>query len=250
MSIGETLAAARRESGRSVADLSAVTRIRLPIIEAIERDDFSRSGGDFYARAHVRALATALGVDCGPLLAEFDAARGGPPTGPDPREVFEVKAARRRRRGPNWTAAMAVAAAVVALLALVNVLTSGDGRRATTTIAESAGSGSRPAAPARPAPAPKPGGAVALAPVSVRVQVVGQASWVGVKSASGRQVFSGTLTNGANRVFTDARELRVVLGNAGGVRLVVNGRDLGRAGRTGDVVRLTFGPGDPNSAKG
>ena len=49
----------------------------------IERDDFASSGGDFYARGHVRTIAQKVGVDPAPLLAEFDAARpeAAPPQG-------------------------------------------------------------------------------------------------------------------------------------------------------------------------
>ena len=47
MSIGETLAQARRRAGLSVAQVSEQTRIRPLIIRGIEADDYSTSGGDF-----------------------------------------------------------------------------------------------------------------------------------------------------------------------------------------------------------
>src|ERR1044072_61594 len=62
-STGAMLAAARRSAGLTVAQLSETTRIREAIIYAIERDDFSQCGGDFYARGHVRAVAKAVGLD-------------------------------------------------------------------------------------------------------------------------------------------------------------------------------------------
>ena len=57
MSIGQSLAAARRDAGLSIDDLSAKTRLRATVIRAIENDDFSLCGGDFYARGHIRTLA-------------------------------------------------------------------------------------------------------------------------------------------------------------------------------------------------
>ena len=72
MSIGATLAAARRHAGLSVAEVSDRTRVRENIIEGIEHDDYATCGGDFYARGHIRAIAEAVGTDPAPLIEEFD----------------------------------------------------------------------------------------------------------------------------------------------------------------------------------
>lgn len=72
MSIGATLAAARRHAGLSVAEVSRRTRVRENIIEGIEHDDYRACGGDFYARGHIRAIAGAVGTDPAPLIEEFD----------------------------------------------------------------------------------------------------------------------------------------------------------------------------------
>ena len=251
MSVGETLAAARREAGRSIEELSAQTRIRGPIITAIERDDFSSSGGDFYARGHIRSLAHALGIDPGPLVEEYDATHATAP--PTPHEVFESEAVRRPRGAPNWTAAMAVAAAVVVVLALISVLTPGERRDRQATPMAGGASASRSAAPPATARAPvkkPPPRPIALAPVSLRLQVTGAKSWVRVTNSAGAAVFQGVLEGGQAREFTDKAQLRVILGDAGAVRLTVNGKDLGVAGAPGSVVRLVFKPGNPTLAGG
>lgn len=73
--IGETLARARRDAGLSIAEVSSKTRIRRSVIGGIEHDDYSDCGGDFYARGNIRAIARVLGVDSGPLIEAYDAAR-------------------------------------------------------------------------------------------------------------------------------------------------------------------------------
>ena len=78
MSIGETLAQARRQSGLTVAEVSRRTRIRETLVKDIERDDYSACGGDFYTRGHIRAIARVVGTDSEPLIAEYDAARQAP----------------------------------------------------------------------------------------------------------------------------------------------------------------------------
>ena len=73
MSIGAALAEARQRAGLTVAQVSERTRIRETVIRGIERDDYSGSGGDFYARGHIRGIAKAVGADPGPLVEEYDA---------------------------------------------------------------------------------------------------------------------------------------------------------------------------------
>jgi len=59
VSIGDSLADARRQAGLTVTQVSQQTRIRESIIRGIEADDFSGCGGDFYARGHIRSIAAA-----------------------------------------------------------------------------------------------------------------------------------------------------------------------------------------------
>ncbi len=73
MSIGAALAEARQRAGLTVAEVSERTRIRETVIRGIERDNYSGCGGDFYARGHIRGIATVVGADPGPLIEEYDA---------------------------------------------------------------------------------------------------------------------------------------------------------------------------------
>jgi cytoskeletal protein RodZ len=72
VSIGQTLAQARRRAGLSVAQVSEQTRIRPLIIRGIEADDYSTSGGDFYARGNIRDIAEVVGAESRPLIEEYD----------------------------------------------------------------------------------------------------------------------------------------------------------------------------------
>jgi len=75
VSIGETLSHARREAGLSIAAIGRQTGMRHSVIDDIEHDDFSSSGGDLYARGNIRAIARVLGVDSRPLIDAYDANR-------------------------------------------------------------------------------------------------------------------------------------------------------------------------------
>ena len=115
MSIGESLADARRQAGLTVTQVSQQTRIRESIIRDIEQGDFAACGGDFYARGHIRSIAGAVGTDPAPLISEYDADHG--PLGSlRAADVFEpskpIKI--RERRSPSMTMIV-----VVVLLAII-----------------------------------------------------------------------------------------------------------------------------------
>jgi transcriptional regulator with XRE-family HTH domain len=245
VTIGEALAAARQDAGQTVEDVSRATRIRGELLRRIENDDFAGCGGAVYARGHLRAIATNLGIDPAPLVAEFD--RTHAVEAPAAREIFEHEViATPERTGPNWTAAMAVAAAVLLVVALVSLFNtsktpSTDATRALTSTSPS------PSAAPPSAPAATPGAIAGQIPgsgVFLRVKVLNTRSWLTVQ-ADGKTVQSGLLTAGMQRDFTAKKTIHLVVGNAGAVQLVVNGRDLGSPGRPGEVVRLDFTPGDP-----
>jgi cytoskeletal protein RodZ len=104
VSIGATLAAARRHAGLTVAEVSERTRVRENIIQGIEHDDYAACGGDFYARGHIRAIAGAVGTNPAPLIEEFDDRwRSSPEL--TAAEVFQpsMPLRKRERRRVRWT---------------------------------------------------------------------------------------------------------------------------------------------------
>ena len=252
MSIGETLAAARQRAGLSVGQVSETTRIRGAVIRAIERDDFSLSGGDFYARGHIRAIAQTVGAEAAPLVQQYDDAHGGAPQPTSAVEAFEpetpIKMGERKR--PNWAAAMAVALIVVVAFAAVKLITGSGGGSGNPQQARPSRSAAAPARTTSPTPSPtKSSGPVAMAPgeVSVRLSAV-ESTWVSVHNDAGDQLFEGLISADDVKSWSAKKKLKLILGNAGGVRLRVNGKDVGKPGSEGDVMRLSFGPGDPTAA--
>jgi transcriptional regulator with XRE-family HTH domain len=113
VSIGEVLAEARHRRGLTVAEVSHYTHVRESIIRSIERDDFLLPGSDVHVRDQIRSLATTLGVDPGPLIAEFDASYRSPSEltgGEAVRSTipFRIHRIRRSRRRIRWLPVLAV----------------------------------------------------------------------------------------------------------------------------------------------
>jgi cytoskeletal protein RodZ len=248
VSIGQSLTAARERAGLTVEQVSDATRIRRTLVYAIEMDDFSRLGGDFYTRGHIRTIAVTVGADPDALLAEYDAEHDRV-SAPRATEVFESEtAARPERRGPNWSAAMAAALVLVVIYGVIQVI-SDDGGGSDARAVRSDGASTLPrSAPASPSVVPSGGpSAVAQAPRD-RVTVVLKAhdrSWVQVSTASGQELYQGLVQGGQARTFTDRNRLKLVVGDAGAVTLTVNGTAVGAPGRPGQVVRVQFSAQDP-----
>ncbi|GAA1813069.1 helix-turn-helix domain-containing protein [Actinomadura chokoriensis] len=248
MSIGETLAEERQRAGLSVTQVSLQTRIRETVIRGMEADDFSLCGGNFYARGHIRSISRVIGIDPEPLVAEFDAAHGGAPQPVSAVSAFEPEqpVAFRERKAPNWSAAMALALALVVIYGVVQVV-GHDGGREQRTAQQVAGT------PAPPSPKPsasQSGAPVAEAPrtkVEVRVEAK-RTTWLNVMGDQGRTLFIGTLHKGEEKDFSAKKKVKLVIGVGGSVNLTVNGKDIGSPGKGKGVQRLSFDRQDPEHA--
>ncbi|MFC9630869.1 helix-turn-helix domain-containing protein [Streptomyces mirabilis] len=256
LSVGRALRQARIEAGLTVDDVSNATRVRIAILHAIEQDDFAPCGGDVYARGHIRTLARAVHIDPAPLLARYDAEHGGRPAPTPAAPMFEAERIRPERRGPNWTAAMV--AAIVAVIGFVGftVVKGNGGSDAKSSVAE----GSTPTAststtsaspkiskPADPKPEPTDS-AIAAAPqdkVTVQVSAPDGRSWISAKDHNGRLLFDGLLKQGESKTFQDKTKIDLVLGDAGAIKLYVNGKKIEDQFQPGQVERLTYTKGDP-----
>jgi cytoskeletal protein RodZ len=165
VSIGATLAAARRRAGLTVSEVSQRTRVTEPIIRGIEHDDYTACGGDFYARGHIRAIARAVGEDPLPLIDEFDS------TWRSAKEITAAEAfqpsmplRKRERRRVRWTAFLAVL--VLAVLGFAGYkFASGVGRDRHVSAAASLHP-SPPSAAGTGRPASTPAGQTSPAPAS------------------------------------------------------------------------------------
>ena len=259
--VGQTLQQARVDSRLTVDEVSTSTRVRVPIVQAIEADDFSRCGGDVYARGHVRTLAREVGLDPAELVARYDEEHGGRPQPTPPAALFEAERISPERRRPNWTAAMV--AAIVAVVGFVGFTLVGGGAEQEPSKAKETPS----AEPAEPEPSsapretpfpedPKPSespapsdSAIAAAPADkVTVQMTAEQDvWISARDHNGRLVHEGVLKSGKSKVFTDDKRLNLVLGNAGGVKLYVNGKEVKDLGEDGQVQRVSYTRGDPEA---
>lgn len=238
MSIGDTLADARRQTGLTITQVSQQTRIRESIIASIEQGDFSACGGDFYARGHIRSIASVVGLDPIPLIREYDEEHG-PPAAMRAAQVFEpatpIKIREPRRFGFGKAVAVVLLAAIgFGVYHLVS--TNSPSRKSPATAADTL-------RPTSPSPKPHPTATVAHAPAhpeAVIKLIAVQNCWVGLTDAGGKQLYQGTIQAGNTMTWRERHPVSMVIGNPMGIVLTVNGRH--QSTHTVQVLTLSINP--------
>ncbi|WP_254716180.1 helix-turn-helix domain-containing protein [Actinomadura sp. WMMB 499] len=231
--------------------MSLQTRIRETVIRGMEADDFAPCGGNFYARGHIRSVSRVIGIDPEPLVSEFDATHGGAPQPVSAVSAFEPEQPVREfreRRPPNWSAAMALALALVVVYTVVQVVGPDGGERRTAT--QVAGTpGTSPSATPSSAPTKKSDPVAAAPRTEVDVRATANRTvWLSVRDGAGKALFTGIMRKGDQKRWTADKEIAMVIGIGGGVDLTVNGKELGAPGEDGGVQRLSFDRDDPEAA--
>lgn len=236
MSIGAVLSTARRQAGMSTAEVSEQTRIREPIINAIEQDDFSVCGADFYARGHIRAIAHAVGVDGEPLVREYDARLGTSPAG----TAAGVRGSSAPAQpGPPRKRAGAIALLIVLVAALGGVIYHAE---ALAHAGHPAAAGHQPlgahhAVHKHTASSAAHHGA---RHVVISVKAVSESCWAELTTRHGATIFEGILNPGMSRTWTERRAVTLRLGNPAAVMLKVDGKR--RTGLGPSPVTLSLAP--------
>jgi cytoskeletal protein RodZ len=253
--LGEEFRSAREARGLSLSDVAERLHIRSVYLAAIEDEDWHVIGAPVYVRGFMRTYARFLGLDPEAAVARFAAAvPAGPPVAAPARATAAPAGASEKRAEGTSPSLAAVLAIVVAVIAVLFVGYEFYQYRAGAPAVPVAQGSAVPAAPdvaADDTPTTAPdasadAGAAATAalppplptakPVSQRglsVKVT-DTSWLRV-TIDGTVVLEGTLPAGTSKSFI-GKVADVRVGNAGGVRIAVNGRTLGPLGGSGDVV--------------
>ena len=249
--IGDFLRAARRKRRVSIERAAEETRIRADYLMRMESDEM-----DFlapaYVRGFLRSYARFLGMDADPLVKEFDRRFGTDRAEPGQIAALERRAKsapRQRSKTGRWTVAAWIAAVALLGLGVLGVLNGPPDRSETPAAGGDGGRGDddRVASPT-PSPSPSktrpPRREVIAFNNGIELEVVATRAdcWVTV-TADGASVYTSNppLAVGQRAGPFQAEEsMDVVLGNAYGVDLIVNGRRLGPLGAQGEVTTINL----------
>ena len=236
-SVGTVLRKSRLEQGVSLQDINVRTRISVKNLEAIESDDLGQFSAPFIYRSFVRQFARELSFDYNRLAADVTASCETmqqpllPGEGDAP--VIRVKPLRPKIRSDSqWMYLTA---------ALILVIIAGSGAYAFWLRAHprSARQESQLAAispSSSPTMVPSPH--AADSGIHIRLSAI-ETTWLSIV-ADGKQTYSGVLEASQTKILEGRETARIKTGNAGGVTIVFNGKELGPMGRHGETRTVLF----------
>jgi cytoskeletal protein RodZ len=236
--LGDEFRAAREARHLSLSDVSEQIHIRSVYLQSIENEEWSVIAAPVYVRGFVRTYARFLGLDPEHAVAEFNASIGE--LAARPHEPVPLGTIDRDRRPSPWLFIAGIAALIlVAFVGYRFFEFQQDGGRA-ETVADATGTPqASPATEASSPPTAPPRVKPVAVPTAKTIELsVTAPSWLLVK-VDGAQVLQGIMPPGTHKSFHGSQAF-VRAGNAGGVFLKVNGKDLGAMGHSGAVIERKF----------
>ncbi len=252
MSLGSVIRQARIDAGLSIDDLSERTSIRAGLLKEIESDDFTKCGGETYARGHLRNIAPLLKMDAGVLLELYENEQSM-----QPRRIQEMLAENNVMTNPvdkktiSWKTLAGISLATLALLGAVQIIISNS---ETTEVSspevvatESATAEPTTTTEAQPTPTATTTPTTVRdtyssgTGVSVSVAASRGNSWLFVSDDNGTTLYSGQIRSGQNLNFSSTTRVSLRVGNAGAVDVSVNGKSAQQIGDDGEVITVSYG---------
>jgi len=258
-SIGETLRSQRLKKGVTLDSVSSDIKIGTRLLEAIESDDFEKLPGGVFRKSFILQYARTLGVDSDwvaselsklELFQEKSPAPGEQTHDSSPLTVAPLVPER------DWTAIrasvgsfLAVVGVVIACATLYSWWQNEQTSRASAAKPEPPPvtrpvSAEQPppvsAEPATPVQTPPVAASVppAAAPATqapIRVDVLANEQvWVQATS-DGKRVFADALEAQQTKTFQATESIRLLLGNAGGLVITLNGKEIPAVGPRGQI---------------
>lgn len=249
-STGALLRTARRKRRVSIERAAEETRIRADFLMRMESDEF-----DFLAPAYVRGFLKTytrfLGLDSTSFLEEFDRHHGS--SRADTAAIVAID--RRTRRAPkqprkrfsSWGVAATLASAVLLFLGVLGLLQgtpeeAGPGRTAQSgqgspgPRSETRAEPEKKSAP-RPSPSPTDTALALEEGIDLRVVAANDRCWMQAY-VDGAETPQLILELGDSHSYHAEKDITLLLGNAQGVELVVNGRNIGSPGGIVKTIKL------------
>ena len=238
LTFGEELRRERLIREVSLEEISTATKISVRLLTALEKSDLSRLPAPVFTRGFIRSYSRHLGLDPDEMVNAY-LADLAPDKG---RDGGSKKGGLRSRflRGRR-AAASTIVISVTAILLLLGLIARPERRGSATTpiVARHSPPVSFKNVSVSPGPAPSIQEPAVESPKAAGVSMVlefEQDSWTEV-SADGQTIFSGLSRRGTKQQFEARDGFRLTLGNAGGVRVTVDGHPLEPLGGAGQVVR-------------
>ena len=248
MSLGALIAKSRTDARLSIEDLSKLTNIPATLLRDMENNNFAKCGGETYARGHLRNIATKVGIDERIFLDLFESEVTAPAK--PIRELLNENNVTMPYQEPkriSWKILAAGSAAALILFAGAQIFFLDSENPAELEVITTASvTPSEPSAesvvPSTTASPETTSTSTVSGPAGVNIELVASrgTTWLYATNEDGKVLFSGMIRKGNSKNFIQPEQVNLRVGNAGGVDISVNGKNVGSIGANGEVVNLTY----------
>lgn len=255
-SVGSVLRRQREAQGRSIEAIAQELCLMPSYLRAIEDDDLTNLPGTFFYKSFVRQYATTLGLDSNRLQAEIQALTAvSEPTPAVPEKPIRhpdsiAEAVNRLDLSSrNWV--VPVAALLVAVLGGAGIYAWWKRPAPVTESVPVAASAPVVATVSAPEPLPTTSDQPKVNVTTTtdengvrRLELnlsAKETTWLSITS-DGKQIFSGILHPEEKKTLSGLEVARLKVGNAGGLDVQWNGKQVGPLGASGQVKVVVFTP--------
>jgi cytoskeleton protein RodZ len=221
--IGARLRSAREARGLTTLQAAEKLHVDPRILEALEAEDFAALGAAVYVRGHLRRYAELIGEPYAELQSLYSAATPAPDLTRIPHQIPPARSSRLLA----LALLLLVGIAVVGVVWWLLTLPAAKPRPVSAELPEGVPVGSPTAArlvtAVADARSSNGGSGSAEAKLAMRFSEV---TWAAVYDASGRRLDEGFNAPASTRTVTGTPPFRVVIGNADGVALQLNGQKV------------------------
>ncbi len=269
--LGKFLKGQRESKKISLREVSKNTRVREHILRAIEEDQPELLPPATYVKGFLLAYAKYLRLDSNDILRRYEKASKGEPAVPAPPQpltpIQKISPTRRSKTKPKvlwntrqvWVVVTVIVASVIVFYFFspyaskppVEPLPGRSGEGKVSAAPSPAAAGTARAPEGKPVVQEKkavPSSAPVAAAIAVQekkalsllLKAV-EETWVSLQ-ADDQAEKEMTFKPGDSVSVQASNRIRMKLGNAGGLDVILNGRPLGKFGKSGEVVRLVITP--------
>lgn len=238
MSLGTVITKSRTDARLSIEELAKATNIPPTLLRDMENNNFAKCGGETYARGHLRNMAAKLSVDERTFLDLFEIEFTAPAK--PIRELLNKNNVTMPYQEPkriSWKVLAVGSVAALILFGVGQIIFSIIGSGNDSVVVATTTPSSSVTEPAAPSAATSP---LIVGGVNVEVFASRDTTWLYATNENGTTLFSGQISKGASKMFSEAKQVNLRVGNAGGVDISVNGKDIGSIGANGEVANLTY----------
>lgn len=252
-SLGQFLKSQREVRGYSLEDAQEATKIQIKYLRALEEERFEVLPGEVFTKGFIRSYADFLGINPKDAMTKYQNLMSekyekpiqieNPPKAPANKEKEQEEKIRKSFSWPIIALTIAIVIFGVwlysqyALSPRTNIQDNSQIQQGVNQPGTNQSTEQLPEPESSQQQEPLP------APVYVKTTII-EECWLEAR-IDGKKVFEGKLSPNSVREWQGQQQIDFRFGNAGGVKIEYNGKDLGFLGSPGEVINRTFFPDQP-----